>query len=383
MTFNNLSSHPILRFAWGPARMCALAMMMVSIIVSVRPGPHGKNPLISVGSMHELRGSHTATLLPSGNVLIVGGFKKIRTYDQAYFSSAELYDPQTKTFIPTGNLNVARCGHTATLLRDGTVLIAGGGNDQPLSSAELYDPKTGTFTLVGEMAVPRQGHTATLFKNGNVLIAGGGTDDKHSAELFNAMTHRFEATGNLTSNRLGHTATLLPDGNVLIAGGATGEERDHKVFASAELYNPTTGKFTNTGSMTMVRYKHGAILLPDSTVLIVGGSDESDWRGQYNNAELYDTKRGAFARTRDMEGKRFKLPNGITLLNDGTVLVSGGGRKVEIYDPKTRSFSSVGQFEEPHFYETATLLPDGSVLIAGGYNTEPQSTDKAWIYKKM
>lgn len=360
-----------------PATLCLLTIFIVHTTTPLEK----RSALVAIESMHELRASHTATLLPSGKVLIVGGFKKVRTYDQVYFTSAELYDPQTKTFTPTGSLNVARCGHTATLLRDGTVLIAGGGNDQPLASAELYNPQTGTFTKLEDMTSARQGHTATLLKNGNVLVAGSGMDDKHSAELFNIRTHRFEATGNMRMNRLGPTATLLPNGKVLIAGGASGEERGHTVVATAELYDPATGRFTPTGSMTLVRYKHGALLLPDSTVLIVGGSDEHDWRGQYNSVELYDMKRGTFSRVRDMEGKRFKLPNGVTLLNDGTVLVTGGAKKIEIYNPGTQSFSSAGQFDEPHFYETATLLPDGSVLIAGGYNTQPQSTEKAWIFK--
>ena len=132
----------------------------------------------------------------------------------------------------------------------------------------------------------------------------------------------------------------------------------------------------------MVRYKHGAILLPDSTVLIVGGSDERDWQGQYNTAEFYDTKHGTFSRLEDMKGKRFKLPNGISLLNDGTALISGGSNQVEVYNPRRKVFSSVATFREPHFFATATLLPDGSVLITGGYNTQPQSTDEAYVYKQ-
>ena len=360
-----------------------LLYIMTTIVLAYTIADEKEHALKPIGKMHELRASHTATLLPNGKVLIAGGFKKVRTFDQIYFNSAELYDSELHTFTPTGNLNVARCGHTATLLPSGKVLIVGGGNDQSLASAELYDSQTATFTPMGMMAVSRQGHTATLLKNGSVLIVGGNRDEKHSAEIFNGKLERFEPTGNLNTNRVGHTATLLPDGRVLIAGGAKTEERGRVVLASAELYDPAAGSFTPTGHMTMVRYKHAAILLPDSAVLIIGGSDEHDWRGQYNSAEVYDTKHGAFSRIRDMEGKRFKFPDAVTLLNDGTILVAGGGKKVEIYDPKAGAFTSVAQFDEPHFYATTTLLPDGSVLIAGGYNTQPQSTDKVWIYKKM
>jgi WD40 repeat protein len=332
--------------------------------------------------MHERRASHTATLLPTGKVLIAGGFKKVRTYDQFYFDSAELYDPRTKTFSPTGTLHEARCGHTATLLQNGTVLITGGVSTSALSSAELYDPHKETFTSIGNMIAPREGHTATLLRNGNVLIAGGNNDAAKSAEIFNVKTRRFEQTGNLNATRMAHTATLLPDGNVLIAGGTNRSSRDHPILATAELYNTNTGKFASTGSMTMVRYKHASLLLPDGNVLIAGGSDDKDWQGQYNSAELYDIERGSFSRIADMQAKRFKLPQAAALLKDGSVLISGGSTTIETYDPKTSSFAIVAQFDEPHFYQTATLLPDGGVLVAGGYNTQPQSTDKAWIIKK-
>jgi WD40 repeat protein len=357
-----------------------LCLVAIFVIISQVLAGGRTNGLKSIMTMHEMRASHTATLLPNGKVLIVGGFKKVRTYDQVYFNSAELYDPQTNTFGTTGKLNVARCGHTATLLGDGTVLIVGGGNNQPLASAELYDPRSGTFVPVGMMAASRQGHTATLLKDGNVLIVGGRADGRTQTEIFNVKVKRFEVAGNLTMNRSGHTATSLSDGRVFVAGGADQDGKGYKVLASAELYDPATGKFTSTGNMTMVRYKHAATLLADSTVLIVGGSNEHDWTGQYNTAEVYDPRLGKFVQTNKMEGKRFKLPNAVALLNDNTVLIAGGGTKVEVYNYKAGTFTSVAQFDEPHFYSTATRLLNGNVLIAGGYNTKPQSTDMAWIY---
>jgi hypothetical protein len=279
-------------------------------------------------------------------------------------------------------MNAARCGHTATLLRDGKVILVGGTNSKLLSSAELYDPTTGKFTSVGEMAVGREGHTATLLGNGNVLIVGGCTDGAHDAEIFDVKTQLFEPTGKMSTRRSGHTATILPDGKVLIVGGTDSFQRNRKVLASAELYNPATGKFTSTGSLSVVRYKHAALLLPDGNVLIVGGSDERDWQGQYNSAELYHAKRGVFSPLSNMQAKRFKLPADITLLDDNTGLVIGGSTKVEVFDPSMRTFTAVAEFEEPHFYQTATLLRSGEVLIAGGYNTKPQSTDMAWIFRE-
>lgn len=339
-----------------------------------------KDSLRPAAQMHEMRASHSATLLLDGKVLIAGGFKKVHTYAQEYFSNSELYDPATNTFTSGGALTTARCGHTATLLHDGKVFIAGGGNDQPLAGCEIYDPGKNLFTATGSMSIPRQGHTATQLQNGNVLVVGGGSA-KSTAEIFNVTTGRFEPTGNLHQNRNGHSATLLPDGRVLIVGGATGEERGRTVLSSAEIFDPATGKFTKTASMSTNRYKHAAILLPDSTVLIVGGSNEHDWTGQYNSAELFHARRNAFSRVGDMAGKRFKLPNGVTMLQDGSVLVAGGGRTIELYNRASHSFSPVAQFDEPHFYSTVTRLNDGNVLIAGGYDTRPQSTDNVWIYK--
>ena len=369
----------LLGFRIGQIRIGVLLIALACAMLFSAAKEEGS--LTAVGKMHELRGSHTATLLPNGKVLVAGGFKKDRTYSQIYFKSAELFDPRTQIFELTGNLNASRCGHTATLLANGKVLIVGGGDDRPLSSAEIYDPQTERFTSVGEMAVPRQGHTATLLTDGNVLIVGGTQDAYHGAELFNAKTMRFESTGLPRFIRLAHSATLLPDGRVLVVGGAVNEERGHKVLQSAEIYDPKKREFAATGKMSMVRYKHAAAMLPDGSVFIIGGSDEHDWDGQYKSAEIFDPKKGSFTRIGDPRAKRFKLPGAITLLKDGSILIAGGSNYIERYDPKARAFSTVAELEEPNFYSTATLMADGAVLIAGGYNTQPQSTDKAWLYK--
>jgi WD40 repeat protein len=328
--------------------------------------------------MHESRASHSATLLPSGKVLIAGGFKKGPDgHSQIYFHSTELYDPGTRVFSPTGNLNFARCGHTATLLTDGKVLITGGNNDDILSSAELYDPSTGTFALLGDMAVGREGHTATLLGDGTVLIAGGSTNGQASAELFRQSTRRFEPTGNLSMYRGGQTATLLVDGRVLLTGGSG---KGHETLATTDLYDPGTRTFTPSGTMNVVRRKHAAVRLSSGNVLVVGGSDNRDWSGKYRSAEIYDVSTGTFTGVSDMGSERFKLPRAIALLRNGEVLVCGGSTEVEIYDPIRMHFRSVSQFENPHYFSTATVLPDGCVLILGGYDNTLRSTEKAWLF---
>ncbi|MGP0063424.1 MAG: Kelch repeat-containing protein, partial [Isosphaeraceae bacterium] len=131
---------------------------------------------------------------------------------------------QEGIFAPTGNLAIARQNHTATLLNNGMVLIAGGTNNSAsaLASAELYDPATGTFSVTGSMAAPRAYHSATLLNNGMVLVAGGLNADTDlalaSAELYDPSTGTFTATGSMTIARSYQTATLLNNGMVLVAG---------------------------------------------------------------------------------------------------------------------------------------------------------------------
>ncbi len=297
------------------------------------------------GSMAVSHWLHTATLMQDGRVLIVGG------YDASDF---------------TGTGEAPGPGQSIPAVKPGPA--------DPRRIAELYDPKTGTFSRTGSMAVDRYGDTATLFRDGRVLIVGGESLRSGivaSADLYDPNAGTFSATGSMSASRTGHTATLLPDGDVLIAGGYNPAGFS---LASAELYDPTTGRFSLTGSMSVVRTDHTATLLTDGRVLIAGGfAANGDPENAYASAELYDPGSGTFSPTGPMWVAR--TGHTATLLGNGQVLLtgsdyagSGGTGKAEImaelYDPTTGSFGPTDGMDDPH--DTATGLADGGALLTGG-----------------
>jgi hypothetical protein len=338
------------------------------------------NCLSPAFEMNVARAAHTATLLPDGKVLIAGGFREEGTAEIS-ISSAEIFDPATNTFTPTSDLNEPRNGHTATLLPNEKVLLAGGWNQKGrAATAELYDPQTGTFEYTGSLMAPRQGLTATLLKNGQVLIAGGDSERNTSqltAEIYDPATETFTPTGTLNTGRMAHTATMLTDGKVLFVGGSSGNDN---VLASAEVYDSETGQFTSTSNANVVRYKHTAVLLRDGNVLVLGGSNERDWTGKYDSAEIYDVTTGTFRQISDMNRKRFKLADAAVLLSNGNVLIGGGNRQMEIFDPQSQTFILDRSLDEDYYYSVLTPLQNGQVLITGGYNGNILPSDKAWLY---
>jgi hypothetical protein len=316
---------------------------------------------VPTGSMINIHVNHTATLLPDGRVLVTGAY-----VIDGPPGAAELYDPRTGAWTPTGAMTRWRAEHTATLLLDGRVLVAGGGDSGTArtNSSELYDPSTGSWTPTGDMTEARSGHTATLLTDGRVLVAGAGGVDgagSASAELYDPRTGTWTATPDMVERHSYHAATLLPDGTVLVVGGTP-------TPTSAELYDPRAGTWTATGPMMVGRWDAIATLLPDGTVLVTG-----DGEG-IASAERYDPRTESWTTTGTMIHARFSRTTA-TLLADGMVLVTGGltagldGHEysaAELFDPRTGIWSGTADMGIARRSHTATLLLDGSVLVAGG-----------------
>jgi len=282
----------------------------------------------ATGDMGEQRVAHTATLLPDGRVLVAGGNVMTSLPSTTTLASAELYDPASGTWTATGAMSMAKAGHSATELDDGTVLVAGGG------SVELYDPTTGRWRTTASLAVPRSGHTATLLEDGGVLVAGGRNsfeEEVRQAERYEPVTGTWAAAGEMTEGRVEHTATLLPDGTVLVAGGTSQEPS-----ATTEIYDPGTGTWSAAEGMVEARFTHSATLLADGRLLVAGGFGMAEPSGSnfLPSAELFDPTSGTWTSTVGMSVPRFD--HAATLLEDGTVLVTGGdgaGAVVERYQP--------------------------------------------------
>jgi hypothetical protein len=334
------------------------------------------------GKMKFGRHAETATLLPNGEVLVAGGGGG---RDLVAAASAELYDPLTGRWTETGSMQTPRgLGHTATLLPDGRVLVAGGNlaeveitsGHPPQRSAELYDPATGRWTETGSMALARSYHSATLLFDGKVLVVGGYRDSK-SAELYDPIEGTWTATGSMVAARAVPSAALLPDGTVLVVGAS---DSDVPGTQSAELYDPRVGTWTPASSFAGVGGCRIARSLSDGDVLVVC----AEANGAQTSAVVYHSATGAWATTASPPktccvgeagpgGSITRLPDGRVLWKD---LVDAG----LLYDPATGSWASAGGPTYPadpswglpytvtdegsgYKADTLTLLPDGRVLM--------------------
>jgi len=325
----------------------------------------------STGGLTTGRWTHTATLLGTGKVLVAGGLDATGSS----LASTELYDPVTGTFAVAGTMNAARSLHTATSLSDGRVLVAGGG----VASAELYNPTTGVFTITGSMSKARFGHTATLLNDGTVLITGGSGDG--TAEIFNPTNGTFTATANnMTAARRYHTATLLGNGQVLLAGGEDSSVSNIPTLSSAEIYDPAKQTFTATnGGLATSRELQTATVV-GGTVYIIGGRTGSSAGYVFlNSAEVFDPIALTFG-VANATLITARTTHTATLLPNGSVLLCGGfgsggsQSSAELFSAFPPSFIGTGSLVTARYLHTATLLGNGTVLIIGGLNGATAST---------
>lgn len=352
------------------------------------------------GYMTSPRAGHTATLLLNGKVLIAGGdspcIGQIACPAAGFqpLASAELYDPLTGAFAAAGSMALPRYGHQATLLADGTVLIVGNQNDSTGVSdgrVERYDPSTGTFSVAGDigaLACPDNWSIATLLPDGRVLIGRGCAPPVSSgaATLYDPVAGTFSPTGAPVWVHNEPVASLLADGTVLIVEGrdfaceitGVGPTQGPTPCGGDEIYNPTTGAFAATGAVSGDPYRGDppANLLPNGLILVAGGDGGNDI---VRSAELYDPSSGTFAPTANMSVSR--VGQSATTLPDGTVLVAGGGStnigvasSVDLYLPFSGTFAPAGNMTLPRVGFASVLLNDGSLLLTGG-EPYPQSAE--------
>jgi hypothetical protein len=384
------------------ACLSACSTAAVSEAPTTYTNPEGER--VEALSMTSPRANAASIRLSDGRVLICGGTSNAKV--GGVLASAELYDSNTRRFIPTGAMTVARMGQTITMLRDGRVLIVGGvrniGFRSELSSAEIYDPATGSFSATGSMRTPREGHTATMLRDGRVLIVGGSDNGTHtldSAEIYDPASGAFSAAGHLNQPRVAHVATLLHSGKVLIAGGGRGGMPGGYIsYDTAELFDPGTRTFAKMRAhMKFDRVGAAAVRLNDGRVLIVGGKSGRVVSSRHanlasltplNTAEIYDPELNSFIRTGDMSAPHYLST--ATMLGNGQVLVVGGWaiqgfvvigmRDADLYQPETNRFSRAGRTSVARLQNTADLIPDGEVLIAGGIDERSNITASVEFY---
>src|SRR5437016_5047378 len=368
-----------------PWWLLALTLGIVSPASAQAPGTWAP-----IADLNQPRAEHTATLLANGTVLISGG----RDAADQPLASAEIYDPATGGFtLLASPLPAPVWGHTAIRLGDGTVVIAGGTGDGglPVAAAQLFDPATDTFTALDPMSTPRARHTATLLRDGRVLMVGGtdGSKPLASLEVYDPSTRTFSrASSALVLARQDHTATLLPDGRVLVAGGSN----TSAVLNFAELYDPTAGTVSPAGPLNVPRTLASAALLLDGTVLVAGGQTTTS--EDLDSAEVYDAATSAFALLAAPMGTARSGHLGVQLLHNGKVLISGGtsgGQLVasaEVYDPVTGAFQPVDspgtarRLFGASFFE---LPYTGILLAAGGLDgaETPLASSEVFFYPTL
>lgn len=343
-----------------------VSIVTMGLVASTSIAASASGTFQKTGSMNVARISHTATLLSNGEVLVAGG----GTSSLGYLASAELYDSSSSSWTLTGTMTTARQGHQAVLLRSGEVLVAGGVNASgTLASAELYDPSKRVWTPTGSMKTARSNFSLTLLSDGEVLAVQG-----TSAELYDPSRGTWTKTSDPTSSVGGANAGLLLDGRVLAIG--------ESINTPSELYDPSTGKWSATGGTGTTMLNPITPRLPSGEIFVTGSFASGS--ASFSTAALYDPSSGQF--TQENPPCSCRAFNG-ALLQTGQVLVVGGFITVrarpynktetinsaELWDPSTQAWTSTGNLNTSRGAESITILMNGQALVAGGDTFDIQS----------
>lgn len=341
------------------------------------------------------RSEHTATLLPDGDVLVIGGYPTGST--RAPDPAVERFDPATGLWAEAGSLERRREAHTATLLADGTVLVAGGADgwaptaEAPDGTWELYDPGTETIVATGRLVAQRSDHGAVRLRDGRVLLVGGWSEetgigaDTLRCELFDPATRTSREVGPLNGSATGATPVLLEDGRVLVtAYDADGRE------LGTELFDLATERWTVAASRLHRREYHATVRLADGKVMVIGGHSFDASRTPQTiypaAAELWDPETETWSETGALASVHDGVRHSAALLPNGKVLVAGGATRgagwfatsaAELYDPATAAWSDAGALVFARGGHTTLTLADGRVLVVGGYPNE-RSRPELW-----
>jgi hypothetical protein len=350
------------------------------------------------------RFGHTATLTTNGDLRLLGGLScadpqgpsgpQSNCPSRQAVPSVTSIIPRLAPWSATTGMQSPRGNHTSTLLPDGKILIAGGTNGpNVLATSELFDPISMTYSAAGTLREPRDLHTATLLPNGKVLVAGGFTTNSTStgptsgSEIYYPETRSWVPTSSMSTPRDNHTATLMGDGNVLVVGGYAGGS----YLSSAQIYFSTAAAWRTIAPMNVARALHGVTLLQDGRILVSGGINATGVQG---SVEIYDPVAGSWSLAKCMNGGVGAACAGgvgvvrahshrMTLLLDGRVLLTGGNDgsgEVDlssIYDPLANAWTNTAALNAGRFGHTASLLANGNVLVAGGFQALGNSLNSA------
>ena len=379
----------------GIVTLIALSSLIVVPLVDAPAGAQTGTQGVweLTGPMTTARYDHTLTLLGNGRVLAAGGRTQNVT-PAVNFNTAEIFDPITERWTPTGPMNDYRWSHTATLLPDGRVLVAGGfggsansltTNAQPvLNSAEIYDPATGQWTRTGSMNVRRALHVAELLPDGRVLVAGGRTCNQappatcdftfrtNTAEIYNPATGRWTQVANMNVARHTTGSVVLLDGRVAVPAGFTPDGNG----INGDIYDPATGAWTLTGNLNVGRARQGAMLLGDGRVFVAFGF------GGGSTTEIYDPASNTWSLGPSLASSsgRFNfayqvLPDGKVMIASGQIPATGLSRSTDIYDPATNRWLPGGVMKDVHAsssslsnsYEAVVLSARPTSYVADPY----------------